>query len=87
MIPHYYNSKLYITIFTYPKWFSFTGCKNWRDNFVFSKISKTIKCYFEGTLYRGSSNKAEVFEKKNDTVKVKIKNLFYSHNSINGILK
>jgi len=38
-------------------------------------------------LFRGSPDKADVlrFGKKNDIVKIKIKNLFYSHNSINRI--
>jgi len=38
-------------------------------------------------MSKESPGKADVlrFEKKNDTVKIKIRNLFYSHNSINGI--
>jgi len=36
---------------------------------------------------RGNSGKADMlrFRKKNDIVKIKIKNLFYFYNSINGI--
>jgi len=76
MIPHYYNSKLYITIFTYPKWFSFTGCKNWRDNFVFSKISKTIKCYLRELCIGEVQTKQRCLRRKMTQLKLKSKIFF-----------